>query len=102
MDANNGDVRQRIAKFMQAEAKIRRKDVSQEDAQTLRAAANRLNHLLKEFDDAEEARRKEVRQKEVEALRAAALRLDSLLNGVTGKAAMPKVKLRSPKKDLTE
>ncbi len=96
-DNNNnrqGDVRYRIASFMQAEGQARRKEVTQEDVRTLRAAACRLDQMLKEIAEAEEARC-------VETLRAAGCRLDRLLAGVTGKAAMPELKLRRPKKDTT-
>ena len=71
-DTNNNrqaDVRYRIARIMQAEEQARRKEVTQEDVRTLRAAA---------------------------------CRLDRLLDGVTGKAAMPELKLRRSRKDTTE
>lgn len=101
-DSENGrqsDIRARIAGFMRTDEQVRRKEVSQEEAQTLKAASNRLDRMLKEFADAEEAQRKEEQGKEVEALRAAAGRLDCLLAGVTGKGSMPELKLR--KRDRT-
>src|SRR5580704_10452106 len=51
-DTNNNrqaDVRYRIASIMQAEEQARRKEVTQEDVRTLRAAACRLDQLLKEI-----------------------------------------------------
>jgi ElaB/YqjD/DUF883 family membrane-anchored ribosome-binding protein len=87
---------------MVRDAQVRGKEVTQEETQTLRAASDRLDQLLKEFADAEEARCKEVRETEVQALRTAACRLDRLLAGVTWKEAMPELKLRRPKKDTTE
>lgn len=101
-DANNSgqsDVRDRIASFMRMEAQARPKEVAQEDVQTLRAAAGRLDQLLNEI---EEARCKEDREKEVQTLRVAAYRLDRLLAGITGKEIMPELKLRRPKKDTAE
>ena len=71
-DTNNNrqaDLRYRIASIMQAEEQARRKEVTQEDVRTLRAAA---------------------------------CRLDRLLAGITGKAAMPELKLRRSRKDTTE
>ena len=97
-DTNNNrqaDVRFRIASIMQAEEQARRKEVTQEDVRTLRAAACRLDQMLKEIAEAEEARC-------VETLRAAACRLDRLLAGITGKAAMPELKLRRSRKGTTE
>ncbi len=95
------DIRDRIASFMQADEQVGRKEVSPEEAQTLRAASDRLDRLLNQFAEAEEAQRQQDREKEAEALRAAAGRLDCLLAGVTGKASMPALKLRRLKRDKT-
>jgi hypothetical protein len=84
---------------MQRDGQARPKEVTQEEAQTLKAAAGRLDQLLKEI---EEARCKELREKDLQTLRAAACRLDSLLAGVTGTEAMPELKLRRLNKDATE
>jgi hypothetical protein len=84
---------------MQTERQARPKEVTKEDAQTLQAAAGRLDHLLTKI---EETRRKEIREKDLQSLRAAAGRLDSLLAGVTGKETLPELKLRRPRKDATE
>ena len=100
-DANNSpqvDVRDRIANFMQTDGQVRPKEMAQEDIQTLRAAAGRLDQLLNEI---EEARRKEAREKDMKMLQAATSCLDHLLAGMTGKEAMPELKLR-PKRDTTE
>jgi len=94
-------IRDRIARFMHTDEQLRPKEVSQEEAQTLRAASGRLERLLKKFTEAEETQRQQDREKEAEALRAAARRLDSLLAGVTGKATMPELKLRRLKTDET-
>ena len=64
----------------------------------LSAAAGRLDQLLNEI---EEARRKEAREKDMKMLQAATSCLDHLLAGMTGKEAMPELKLR-PKRDTTE
>jgi hypothetical protein len=93
-DSNNSeqdDVRERIASFMRTEAQARPKELAQEDFETLRAGAGRLDQLLNEI---EEARCKEVREKDAQTLRVAADRLDRLLAGVTGKEIMPELKLR--------
>ena len=103
-DTDNGrqpNIRDRIASFMQADGQVRRREVSPEEAQALKAASGRLDRLLQGFADAEEAQRQQIREKEAEALRAAAGRLDSLLAGVTGKASMPALKLRRLKRDKT-
>ena len=50
--------------------------------------------------DIEEARRKEAREKDVQMLQAATCNLERLLAGMSGKEAMPELKLR-PKKDTT-
>jgi uncharacterized protein YlxW (UPF0749 family) len=99
-DTDNGrqrDVRDRIASLMQSDGQVRRKEVSQEEAKTLRAASDRLDRLLKEFDEAEEARHKQASEKEVQTLRAAIGRLDCLLAGVTGNGGMPELKSASPR-----
>jgi hypothetical protein len=101
-DKRRGDVRDRIAAFMQADRQARRKGVAQKDAQAFRAAADRLDRLLREFADAEEARREEELEQEARALRAAACRLDRLLGGIAGKQAMPELKLRCQEKESTE
>jgi hypothetical protein len=101
-NSGQGDVRDRIVSLMRTMGQARTKVFSQEEGQTLRAAANRLDQLLKEFADAEEARRKEARNKEIQTLRVAAGRLDRFLTGITGKQALPELKLRRPKKDKTE
>ena len=101
-DGNNSgpsDVRDRIASFMRTEAQARPKEVAQEDVQTLRAAAGRLDQLLNKI---EEARWKEDREKDVQTLRAAAYRLDRLLAGITGKEIMPELKLRRSKENRAE
>jgi hypothetical protein len=101
-DSNNGeqsDVRARIASFMRTEAQARPRDVAQEDVQTLRAGAGRLDQLLNQI---EESRRKEEREKDVKTLRAAADRLDRLLAGITGKEIMPELKLRRSKENRTQ
>lgn len=95
------DIRDRISRFMHADGQVRRKEVSPEEAQSLKAASGRLDRLLKKFTEADEAGCQENREKEAEALRTAACRLDSLLAGVTGKASMPALKLRRLKKDKT-
>jgi len=95
------ELRERIASLMQTDPQVRRTDVSQEEAQTLRAASDRLDHLLKGFADAEEAQHQEAREKELQTLRAAAGRLDSLLAGMTGKGSMPELKVRRRKRDMT-
>src|SRR5579864_4729414 len=100
-NGRQGDVRDRIASFMRAEGQVRRKEVSQEEAQALRAASDRLDRLLRKFAEAEEGRRNEARENEVQALRTAAGRLDCLLAGMTGKGNMPELKLRRPKRDKT-
>jgi|SRR5579859_702273 len=100
-NARQRDIRDRIARFMHTDQQVRPKEVSREEAQTLRAASGRLDRLLKKFTEAEETQRQENREKEAEALRAAAGRLDSLLAGVTGKASMPELKLRRLKRDKT-
>ena len=100
-DANNSpqvDVRDRIANFMKTDGQVRPKEMAQEDVQTLRAAAGRLDQLLNEI---EEARRKEAREKDMKMLQAATSCLDHLLAGMTGKEAMPELKLR-PKRDTTK
>ena len=99
-DSNNSrqvEVRDRIANFMQADGHARSEGVAQADVQTLRAAAARLDQMLK---DIEEARRKEAREKDVQMLQAATCNLERLLAGMSGKEAMPELKLR-PKKDTT-
>jgi hypothetical protein len=101
-NSRQSDVRDRIASLMRTIGQARPKEVSQDEAQTLKAASDHLDRLLKEFADAEDARGKEAREREAQTLRAAAGRLDCLLAGVTGKEAMPELKLRRPKKDKTE
>jgi hypothetical protein len=51
--------------------------------------------------DIEEARRKEARERDVQMLQAATCNLERLLAGMSGKEAMPELKLR-PKKDTTK
>ena len=101
-DSNNSrqvEVRDRIANFMQADGHARSEGVAQADVQTLRAAAAaRLDQMLK---DIEEARRKEARERDVQMLQAATCNLERLLAGMSGKEAMPELKLR-PKKDTTK
>jgi hypothetical protein len=100
-DSNNSrevEVRDRITHFMQADGDARSEEVAHEDVQTLRAAAARLNKMLK---DIEEVRRKEAREKDVQTLQTATSHLERLLAGMSGKEVMPEVKLR-PKKDTTK
>ena len=74
------------------------KEMAQEDVQTLRAAAGRLDQLLNEI---EEARCKEAREKDMKILQAATSCIDHLLSGMTGNEVMPELKLR-PNRDTTE
>ena len=93
-DSNNDrqvEVRDRIANFMQAGGHPRSEGVAQDSVQTLRAAAARLDQMLK---DIEEARRKEAKEKDVQMLQAATRHLERLLAGIGGKQAMPELKLR--------
>ena len=83
---------------MQAGGHPRSEGVAQDSVQTLRAAAARLDQMLK---DIEEARRKEARERDVQMLQAATCNLERLLAGMSGKEAMPELKLR-PKKDTTK
>jgi hypothetical protein len=83
---------------MQADGHARSEGVAQEDVQTLRAAAARLDQMLKNI---EEARRKDAREKDVQMLQAATCHLERLLAGISGKEALPELKLR-PKKDTTK
>lgn len=70
-DDNQGrerDVRERIVSLMQATEQARKQQITGEELQKLRAAASRLDEMLKAAEDAD-----------LQALRGAAARLDQLL-----------------------
>jgi hypothetical protein len=77
-DDNHGrerDVQERILSVMQAAGQARKKQITDDELQTLKTAASRLDQMLKSTADAD-----------LEALRSAAARLDQLLADIgTGK-----------------
>jgi regulator of protease activity HflC (stomatin/prohibitin superfamily) len=93
-DDRPDDVRDRITRFMQSNGRACRKEAAPEEAQALRAAAGRLDQMLKQIAESEESQVQQAREKEAQTLRNAASRLDRLLAGVTGNEAMPALKLR--------
>jgi hypothetical protein len=72
------DFRQRIANFIRADQSSRRQ-LSEEEAQTLKAASGRLDQLLASIAEEERARSTQLKQEDVRALSDATGRLDRLL-----------------------
>jgi hypothetical protein len=86
------EVRDRIAGFMQANEQARKKQVTGEELQTLKAAAGRLDQLLKDTADAD-----------LQSLRAAGERLDRLLADIAaGKNVLTDLTRRRTKTDISE
>jgi hypothetical protein len=86
------EVRERIAGFMQANEQARKKQVAGEELQTLKAAAGRLDQLLKDTANAD-----------LQALRAAGERLDRLLADIAaGKDLVSDLTRQRAKKDISE
>jgi hypothetical protein len=86
------DVRARIARFTQANEHAREKEVTAEELQTLKTAAERLDQLLR---DAEEANSR--------ILSAAATRLDQLLADIAvGKDVVAELRLRRDPQNVSE
>ena len=73
------DVQERIASFIQSDQTSQRKQLTAEEAQTLKAASGRLDQLLARIAEEERARSTQLKQEEVRALSDAAGRLDRLL-----------------------
>ena len=71
--------RARIASFIQTDQPSRCKQLTEEEAQTLKAASGRLDQLLARIAEEERARSPQLKQEEVRALTDAAGRLDRLL-----------------------
>jgi hypothetical protein len=95
-------VRDRIASFTQVDEQAQSKQATDEELQTLRVAASRLDQVLADAAADEQARRKQVTEEEVQALRAAVARLDQLLTDVAEKEATGESKQQPRKKDMTE
>jgi hypothetical protein len=86
------EVRDRIAGFIQANEQARSKQVSGEELQTLKAAAGRLDQLLRDADEAN-----------LQVLKTAAARLDRLLAGIAeGKDVVAGLKRRRNEKPVSE
>lgn len=81
-NGQNKDVGTRIATFINAEGQAERKQASEEEGRTLRAAAGRLDQLLTEIKD--QPRDKQVTDDDLKALRAAAVKLSQLLGDGKG------------------
>lgn len=96
------EVRERIASFVQTDEPARRKRITQEELETLRAAAGRLDQLLARVAEDQQARSQQITDEDRRALSAAAGRLDHLLTRAAGKEAVTELKPRRPKKDITE
>jgi hypothetical protein len=78
------EVRDRIAGFIQANEQARNKQVTGEELQTLKAAAGRLDQLLRDASDAN-----------LQVLKTAATRLDRLLADIAaGKDVVADLKRR--------
>jgi hypothetical protein len=78
-ESRNPQLRERIASFIQADRASQRKQLTAEEAQTLKAASGRLDQLLARIAEEERARSTQLKQEEVRALSDAAGRLDRLL-----------------------
>jgi hypothetical protein len=97
------NVRDRIATFVKAHMQVKGTQATDEELQTLRRAAERLDQLLADAAADEQARRKRAKEEEAQALRVAAARLDQLLTDIARKETAPELKLRHPrKKDMIE
>ena len=95
------NVRERILTFVQADEQARRTRLTEEEAQTLSAAAGRLDQLLKRVAEEEQARSKQLKDEDLQALRAAAGRLDRLLTRATEKEAVTELKQQPRRKKNT-
>ena len=73
------DFRERIAGVIRTDQTSRRKQLTEEEALTLKAASGRLDQLLARIAEEERARSTQLKQEEVRALSDAAGRLDRLL-----------------------
>lgn len=78
------DLRRRIASLIRANAQAPRQPITHEEQQKLKAAANRLDQILKSGDEAER-----------QTLKSAAVRLDQILKDMRkGKDIIVKLKQR--------
>lgn len=99
-DGNNHEheLRERIAKFMQAHTHPGHEQTSEDDARTLRFAAGNLDRLLadiREYDRGQQAR-----EEDLQVLKAAAGKLDRLLQQ-SAEAAVGEMKLRRKKQSTS-
>jgi hypothetical protein len=95
------NVRDRIANFIQADERAEGKQAADEELQTLRLAAGRLDRQL--ADDAKEEQVQRKRAAEIQLLRAAAARLDRLLTAIARNEAIPELtRWYQPKSEMTK
>jgi hypothetical protein len=91
-DDRDREVLRRIVSLMQATEQASKKKLSDEELQTLKTAAGRLDQMLKAAADAD-----------LQALRIAAARLDQLLLGIgAGKDVTPELKRRRDQRSSVE
>lgn len=99
-DSHERDLRERIARFMQAETPAEPEQTSEDDARTLRFAAGNLDRLLSEIREYD--RSKQTREEDLRVLKAAAGKLDRLLKQSAEAAATAEPKQLRRKNRPTE